>query len=121
MSLKTILLEMREGIALDEAMRINVNRANIWDCTVRTFRRPSFSPAKRLSVHFADNFGSMEGAVDEGGPRREFIRLIRKALQESLLFDGELERRVLSMNATGKYIRRYCVLPIFFTTYMSVV
>ena len=41
-----------------------------------------FSPNDRISVKFADNEGKSEGAVDVGGPKRKFLRLVVKAANE---------------------------------------
>lgn len=96
-----ILADLGSVIDREDSFRLNVNRAAVWDCALRAFNRSSFSPCKRLSIHFTDSVGMMEGAVDEGGPRREFLRLLSKALQRSMVFDGQQERRVLSMNSQG--------------------
>jgi hypothetical protein len=37
-----------------------------------------FNLRARLSVRFADDDGYNEGAVDAGGPRREYLRLLVK-------------------------------------------
>ena len=49
--------------------------------------RKRFSPRNRISVKFADSEGKSEGAVDVGGPKREFFRmLVRAAREESGIF-----------------------------------
>ncbi|PIK43786.1 putative G2/M phase-specific E3 ubiquitin-protein ligase-like [Apostichopus japonicus] len=100
-TLAEILKVLAEAIDSQDSSRFNVSRAKVWECAVRGFKRLTFEPTKRLSVHFTDSMGSMEGAVDEGGPRREFLRLLAKALQNSPIFEGSTERRSLSLNASA--------------------
>lgn len=46
-------------------------------------------PSHPLSGKFADEFGKSEGAVDQGGPTREFLRLaISQMFDSSKLFGG---------------------------------
>jgi len=37
-----------------------------------------------MSVQFTDDAGISEGAVDEGGPRREFLQLLMSHLAEDV-------------------------------------
>lgn len=54
-------------------------------------------------MKFADDDGTSEGAVDAGGPRREFLRLLVKAVNEdSGVFIGKPDHRVLFPNARAK-------------------
>lgn len=39
-------------------------------------------PYNRISVKFGDNEGNRQGAVDVGGPKLEFLRLVVKAANE---------------------------------------
>ena len=41
-----------------------------------------------MNVKFSDDLGWNEEAVDLGGPRREFLRLLMEALAMSPLFEG---------------------------------
>lgn len=43
------------------------------DGAVRAFARRGFTPGAKLSIVFMDDFNQAEGAVDEGGPKREFL------------------------------------------------
>ena len=59
---------------------------------------------KRFSVKFADNEGNSEGAVDVGGPKREFFRMVVKAANEdSGIFIGPEGCRSLHPSTIGKY------------------
>lgn len=103
--LKVLLEGLNANIDKENVSKFNVNRGHLWDCSLRGFRRSSFSPHKRLSVHFTDDVGTMEGAIDEGGPRREFLRLLTKALQSNHnIFDGQIDCRLLRMSASGEKI-----------------
>lgn len=50
----------------------------------RGFARPSFKPANLLSVRFGG-----EPGIDEGGPTREFLRLVLEEIRKSKIFQGE--------------------------------
>ena len=48
--------------------------------------RPTFAPSPPISVKFADVFGQSEGAVDLGGPTREYLRLALRQMYDSSNF-----------------------------------
>ena len=61
-----------------------------------------FNPKALVSIKFADYNGSSEGAVDTGGPRREYFRLLIRAVNlESGIFCGPEDNRIIFPNATG--------------------
>ena len=63
-----------------------------------------FNPKAVVSIKFADYHGSSEGAVDMGGPRREYFRLLIRAVNlESGIFCGPEDNRIIFPNATGAY------------------
>lgn len=101
-SLSDILQELQDTTARrseNETSFINVRRSAIWDDTLRQLNRKKFNPAAKISVRFADDDGSSEGAVDAGGPCREFLRLLIKAVNEhSNVFAGPERNRVLNAN-----------------------
>ena len=50
-----------------------------------------------MSVKFTDDIGVAEAAVDEGGPRREFLQLLVDCLaSDSPLFTGPLQHKHLN-------------------------
>ena len=53
-----------------------------------------------MNVKFSDDLGRNEEAVDLGGPKREFLRLLIEALAGSQLFEGD-GRKYLSLNAAA--------------------
>ena len=102
--LEEILQDIRTARVNNEGRTIdNVRRGYIWGDSCRCLQRKRFSPRAIISVCFADDFGNSEGAVDIGGPRREFPRLLVKAANEhSGILGGLADWRVLVPNSNGK-------------------
>lgn len=97
-----ILQALKRQIDTEKASRFNINRNNLWDGAKRGFNRPSFSPCHRLSIKFMDDMGLAEGAVDEGGPCREFLQLLMMHLGTlSPLFTGPDGDKCLSCPSNG--------------------
>ncbi|XP_031172194.2 G2/M phase-specific E3 ubiquitin-protein ligase-like isoform X1 [Sander lucioperca] len=66
---------------------IYISRANVWTTALRVFKRPSF--AESCDTFASDEHDAVEDAADLGGPRREFFRLLVKAIfQDSGAFEG---------------------------------
>ncbi|MGH0136307.1 UNVERIFIED_CONTAM: hypothetical protein FKN15_032348 [Acipenser sinensis] len=87
-SLKEILKPLENSLS-SEVVRYNITRRNVWDGTVRAMSRPNFSPTKQMDIKFTDNEGISEGAVDLGGPKREFLRLVLEYVRDhSGMFEG---------------------------------
>jgi hypothetical protein len=72
----------------------------MWEGAKRGLKRKSFSPFNKISVKFSDDAGSSEGAVDLGGPTREFVTLVIEWLVSSQLFCGPSEGKFLSCSAS---------------------
>ncbi|XP_072559957.1 G2/M phase-specific E3 ubiquitin-protein ligase-like isoform X2 [Paramormyrops kingsleyae] len=98
-NLQDILLSLRKDINTDEVLRFNINRKNVWDGTIRGMRRPNFSVKKRIDIKFTDDDGNSEGAVDMGGPMREFFRLVLQHIKLGPMFTGPENERVLCCHA----------------------
>ena len=68
------------------------------------FTRPSsrqrvkFNASHPLSVKFADGSGQSEGAVDRGGPTREFLRLAIRQMFDSKMFGGTDRNKVFLLD-----------------------
>ena len=62
-------------INLDSILKFNISRSHLWEGAVRGLNRKSFSPCNKVSVKFCDDVGTTEGAVDAGGPKREFFKI----------------------------------------------
>nr|XP_055033816.1 uncharacterized protein LOC129422116 isoform X2 [Misgurnus anguillicaudatus] len=78
--------------------QINVSRGNILQGSLQAFKRKRFKPEARLDVIFVDSDGVGEGAVDEGGPTREFLRLLMREIQMSKIFEGPEDNRLLALD-----------------------
>lgn len=99
---KDILQELAMQIQPNNISRFNINRRNVWDGACRGFRRSTFSPSNTLLVKFTDDSGLSEEAADQGGPRREFLRLLMDAIQNSSIFEGPPTARILTLDSRGK-------------------
>ena len=106
-TLQEILTNLAKSTSYDQVSIFNISRNHIWDGTKRALNGKSFSPEKKLSVKFMDDIGQSEGAVDLGGPAREFITLITEWLVNSPLFFGETTAKFLSLNAICLDEREY--------------
>lgn len=101
-NLLQVLDKYTAKIQSNDINRYNVNRMDIWNCAVRTFKRSSFSPFKTMLVKFSDACGQNEGAADLGGPRREFLRLLLRWIQhESRIVEGPTASRLLRLDQAG--------------------
>ena len=76
---------------------VNVTREEVLDGARRGFRRATFNNKHTLSVKF-----SGEAGIDDGGPTREFMRLVLKALLDSHLFEGRENCKMLAVNISGR-------------------
>jgi len=84
-----ILSTLRQNVTGGNANNFNISRSRIWEGIRRAILRSSFSPTRPISVKFTDDIGLAEGAVDEGGPRRELLQLAIEYLRNtSCLFTG---------------------------------
>lgn len=70
---------------------INVMRDTVLLSALRAFSCLSFSTDKKLNVVFIDAENTGEGAVDDGGPTREFFRLLNVELKNSQYFCGRIK------------------------------
>lgn len=101
MTVKALLLPKVRDIR-SEVVRLNITRRNVWDGTMRGMRRPNFSPSKTLLIKFTDDIGQPEGAIDQGGPKREFFRLVLDYMfNYSGMFEGDGNEKFISGNLSG--------------------
>lgn len=101
--LQTILKKMVskvDGSFCPTSNQINVCRDNVLLCSLRAFKRRFFNPEAKLDVVFVDEDG--EGEVDEGGPTREYLRLLMRAVHQSNIFEGHEKDRQLSLDTQGR-------------------
>ena len=93
------------GTTFDEEdeERITVRRSHIWEDTLRALRR-NLDLRKVIKVTFLG-----EPAIDDGGPRREYLRLLMKTVSQHPLLTGPPLRKVMVHNtlALQKQYYRY--------------
>lgn len=99
-----ILGELSGKINNGQVCKFNINRSAVLDGAIRGFRRLSYDPNKMMSIKFSDDRGTKEEAVDLGGPRREFLRLLMESLAESDMFAGPKGNLNLALSSSGVYI-----------------
>ncbi|XP_013855982.1 uncharacterized protein LOC106511791 [Austrofundulus limnaeus] len=98
---KDILEDLSKKIDNGMNCKFNVNRSAVLDGAIRGFKRVTYNPHFSMNVKFSDDFGRNEEAVDLGGPRREFLRLLIDALSISPMFEGPDDCKNLAMNSTA--------------------
>ena len=95
--IKAVLKQHQETTIVhdeDPALCIAVRRRHIWKDAKLALLRGNNVYSRGMSVTFVS-----EAAVDEGGPTREFFRLVlADVARNNSLFDGSLERRVVKHN-----------------------
>lgn len=99
LSLQEILEQLASKINNDRISKFNISRSHLWEGALRGLKRKSFSPDSKVSVKFTDDSGTSEGAVDLGGPKREFFTLVIAWIVNSQLFCGTEKSNFLSCNA----------------------
>ena len=102
-SLEMSLSCIKSLIDDDKVNYFNVNRCKLLDGTIRASTRKSFEESGRISVKFSDDVGQSEGAIDAGGPTREFLRLALACVLDSSTFGGEETSKYLEKCASGTY------------------
>lgn len=80
---------------------INVRSNHVFADGIKKIGRSKFQASLPLSVEFADELGSSEGAIDLGGPTREFLRLTVNYASLSNAFGGPAARKLLVLNQEG--------------------
>lgn len=108
-----ILRELSDKIDNLQVCKFNINRSAVLNGAVRGFRRLSYDPNKKMSVKFSDDRGTTEEAVDLGGPRQEFLRLLMETLAESDMFEGPEGHLNLALSSSGVYICIYRYAYLF--------
>lgn len=84
--------------------KFNINRAHVYDGARRAILRKQFSPNSVISVKFMDDIGQSEGAVDDGGPKRELFQLLMDYFANtSPTFTGPVSCKHLNFVHSGCY------------------
>ena len=94
-----ILIDLAKEINDSCISKFNISRNFLWEGTRRALSRKSFSPGNKVSVKFTDDSGVSEGAVDLGGPMREFFTLILQHIHSSQFFCGLENYKFLSFQS----------------------
>lgn len=82
--LQDLLNEANNALIKSDPHIIRIRRSHLWQDGLRAFMKPTFSTHNQLSIHFISEVGA-----DEGGPRREFLRLLKfNLLERSGVFEG---------------------------------
>ena len=99
------IAEIRSSLSMaidnDKISKLNISRNHIWEGAKRAMSRKSFSPSHKVSVKFTDDTGNAEGAVDQGGPTREFFTMAMEWLLNCQMFVGEPISNFISLNASS--------------------
>lgn len=98
-SLQEILEQLALKINEDKISKSNISGHHLSEGALRGLRRKSFSPGNKVSVKFTDDSGTSEGAIDLGGPKREFFTLVVDWIVNSQLFCGPEKSKFLLCNA----------------------
>ena len=98
-TIEAVVTELAQQVNLCSITKFNVIRTNLFESAKRALNRKNFDPCYKISVKFMDDVGSSEGAVDLGGPKREFFTLLlHSLLYESPLFFGNEHSKYISLN-----------------------
>ena len=103
-SVKEILLELAENISPNNRFKFNINRSAVLDGAFRGFKRASYNPNATMNIKFSDDLGRNEEAVDFGGPKREFLRLLMETLAMSPMFEGSHSSQNLALHIPGNFL-----------------
>ncbi|CAM4609845.1 unnamed protein product [Leuciscus chuanchicus] len=106
---KDILQDLAKKINHQKKCKFNINRSSVLDGAIRGFKRGTYDPCHTISVRFSDDMGVPEEAVDLGGPRREFLRILMEALLQSPMFEGEEDKMNLAFDSTAMREDRYFI------------
>ena len=97
------LTRITSKINEDHVNYFNVNRRRLLDGAIRGLKRKNFFEDGRLSVKFSDDIGQSEGAIDAGGPSREFFRLAVGEILNSSIFIGNETNKYLTKCGSGNH------------------
>ncbi|XP_034051581.1 uncharacterized protein LOC117532378 [Gymnodraco acuticeps] len=114
-----IVAELSAKIKNTSCSRFNINRANVWDGAIRSFKVASFDPSHQMQVKFTDDEGQTEDGVDTGGPKREFLTLLMECLRMRRIFDGPQDRKFLKFDNAGNDVRKSVLCSILYCKYRS--
>ncbi|XP_052085243.1 G2/M phase-specific E3 ubiquitin-protein ligase-like [Mytilus californianus] len=114
-SLPELLIKLQSQVALEKITKFNINRNLVLDGARRAIKRKSFCAKSKISVKFTDDVGIAEGAIDEGRPKREFLRMLMKKIQYLHIFEGPENRRILAYSTSALEDNLYRDVGLFFS------
>ncbi|XP_016115184.1 uncharacterized protein [Sinocyclocheilus grahami] len=106
---KNILLDLVSNINYISHCRFHINRSAVLEGAIQGFTRINYNPSNAISVKFSDDSGRHEEAVDLGGPRREFLRLLMQAFKDSSMFEGNEQSQNLALDSCALRENRYYI------------
>ena len=78
-----VLTDLRSATDTTSAVvKFNISRSRVRKGARRAFLRHNYGATKAMCVKFMDDIGMSEGAVDQGGPLREFLQQLMDYLAE---------------------------------------
>ncbi|KAK3588164.1 hypothetical protein CHS0354_012229, partial [Potamilus streckersoni] len=105
--IEDILSEIRDHINVSGHNILYIKRSCIWECALEQFQKEGFSPMDAFKVKFVNDDGNEEGAIDAGGPRREYFQLMMDYLANCSLFEGPSGRKLLSYDVQANKRNEY--------------
>ena len=107
--LREALSQLSSDLTYDNISKFNVSRNHLWESARRGCSKKSFSPKNKISVKFTDDIGVSEGAVDLGGPTREFLSLLIKHINRSSMFIGDDGNKFITCLSKNLLTGDYCL------------
>lgn len=83
-----VLAAFSELVVRGPLRRLVVSRSNVWHTTLNTWKLPIFANRSgKILVKFQGDNAVVEPSADDGGPRREFFRLLlQEIIKNSAVF-----------------------------------
>lgn len=96
-----LLRELRSQINT-RPVTLNINKQNIWDSALKSFRKRSFNPADTIEVNYINRRGKVQTDICRSS-KEDFFQSLMLHLQNSSLFEGGSLKN-LSFDPQGKSI-----------------
>lgn len=96
--LQTLMDALRASISNQEIQRFSIDRQELWEDSVATFKSPKFNEIMHQRVKFQG-----EAGIDAGGLSREYGTILRKELfsAQACLFEGQDTTKLPIYNING--------------------
>eukprot|EP00794_Sanderia_malayensis_P013365 gene13365-14740_t len=79
-TIEEIICQLSSVIDYENISEFNVSRNHLWESAKRGCSKKLFSPKNNISVMFTNDVSNSEGAIDMGGPTREFLTLLMNTI-----------------------------------------